>query len=77
MVYLFTNYRCELRIVSDANLFFVETILKHLGLKDYFFEINTNPSFVDRERLRIFPHHDFNECSHGCTGLCSPNMCKV
>ena len=69
--------RCDLKIVSDANLFFIETILKHLGLEDCFSEINTNPSFVDEEgRLRIFPHHDFTSSSHGCS-LCPPNMCKV
>ncbi|KAJ6430688.1 hypothetical protein OIU84_021972 [Salix udensis] len=67
---------CELRIVSDANMFFIETILKHLGLKDYFSEINTNPGFVDEAgRLRISPCHDFTQSSHGCS-LCPPNMCK-
>ncbi|RVX17078.1 Inorganic pyrophosphatase 2 [Vitis vinifera] len=67
---------CDLKIVSDANLFFIETILKHLGVMDCFSEINTNPSFVDEEgRLRIFPHHDFTSSSHGCS-LCPPNMCK-
>ncbi|KAK3220165.1 hypothetical protein Dsin_014135 [Dipteronia sinensis] len=67
---------CELRILSDANMFFIETILNHHGLKDYFSEINTNPSFVDEEgRLRILPYHDFTTSSHGCC-LCPPNMCK-
>ncbi|KAF9614026.1 hypothetical protein IFM89_014826 [Coptis chinensis] len=67
---------CDLRILSDANLFFIETILKHHGLIDYFSEINTNPSYVDEEgRLRIFPYHDFSTSSHGCQ-LCPPNMCK-
>uniref|UniRef100_A0A6M2EVV9 Uncharacterized protein n=1 Tax=Populus davidiana TaxID=266767 RepID=A0A6M2EVV9_9ROSI len=67
---------CELRIVSDANMFFIETILKHLGLQDYFSEINTNPGFVDeQERLRISPYHDFTQSSH-CCSLCPPNMCK-
>jgi len=67
---------CELRIVSDANLFFIETILKHHGLINYFSEINTNPGYVDETgRLRISPYHDFNSCSHGCD-LCPPNMCK-
>ncbi|KAK7835668.1 inorganic pyrophosphatase 2, partial [Quercus suber] len=40
---------CDLRIVSDANAFFIETILKHHGLINCFSEINTNPSFIDRE----------------------------
>nr|XP_010924487.1 inorganic pyrophosphatase 2 [Elaeis guineensis] len=67
---------CELRVVSDANLFFIETILKHHGLLEYFSEINTNPSYVDEEgRLRIFPYHDFTTSLHGCS-LCLPNMCK-
>ncbi|GFY97150.1 inorganic pyrophosphatase 1 [Actinidia rufa] len=50
--------------------------LGHLGLMDYFSEINTNPSYVDEEgRLRIFPCHDFHSSPHGCN-LCPPNMCK-
>ncbi|GMH03745.1 hypothetical protein Nepgr_005584 [Nepenthes gracilis] len=66
----------ELRIVSDANRFFIETILNHMGLRNYFSEINTNPSYVDEEgRLRISPYHDFSKSSHGCN-LCPPNMCK-
>ncbi|KAF5745484.1 hypothetical protein HS088_TW07G01069 [Tripterygium wilfordii] len=67
---------CDLRIVSDANLFFIKTILEHHGLTDSFSEINTNPGFVDEQgRLRIFPFHDFTNSSHGCS-LCPPNMCK-
>ncbi|KAK9281219.1 hypothetical protein L1049_004114 [Liquidambar formosana] len=47
---------CDLKIVSDANLFFIETILEHHGLRNYFSEIYTNPSFVDEEgRLRDLP----------------------
>nr|KAJ0214378.1 hypothetical protein LSAT_V11C400195150 [Lactuca sativa] len=62
---------CDLRVVSDANTFFIETILKHLGIRECFSEINTNPGFVDDEgKLRILPFHD-----HGCN-LCPPNMCK-
>lgn len=68
---------CDLRIVSDANMFFIETILDHLGLRDYFSEINTNPGYVDEQgRLRILPHHDFTKSPHGCTNPCPPNMCK-
>ncbi|KAM3217629.1 inorganic pyrophosphatase 1-like [Capsicum annuum] len=65
---------CDLKIVSDANLFFVETILEHSGIKDCFSEINTNPSYVDDEgKLRIRPYHDFD---HKCNNPCPPNMCK-
>ncbi|OIW15898.1 hypothetical protein TanjilG_04433 [Lupinus angustifolius] len=67
---------CDLRIVSDANTFFIETILRHLGIREYFSEINTNPAYVGEDgRLRILPYHDFKNCSHGCN-LCPPNMCK-
>ncbi|MCD9640711.1 Inorganic pyrophosphatase 1 [Datura stramonium] len=67
---------CDLRVVSDANVFFIETILKHLGIRDCFSEINTNPGYVDEEgRLQILPYVDFQTSSHGCN-LCPPNMCK-
>ncbi|XP_057535254.1 inorganic pyrophosphatase 1-like [Amaranthus tricolor] len=59
---------CDLRIVSDANMFFIETILDFLGIKDCFSEINTNPGYVDeQERLRILPYHDFTKSPHGCS----------
>uniref|UniRef100_A0A0D9V516 Uncharacterized protein n=1 Tax=Leersia perrieri TaxID=77586 RepID=A0A0D9V516_9ORYZ len=69
---------CDLRILSDANRFFIETILDHHGLRGYFSEINTNPSHVDADgRLRIAPYHDFHAGPHGCgLGICPPNMCK-
>ncbi|XVF86789.1 hypothetical protein PTKIN_Ptkin18bG0070800 [Pterospermum kingtungense] len=68
---------CDLKIVSDANVFFIDTILEHHGLRECFSEINTNPGFVDEQgRLRIFPHHDFTKSPHGCHNPCPPNMCK-
>ncbi|GFP86130.1 inorganic pyrophosphatase 2 [Phtheirospermum japonicum] len=68
---------CDLRIVSDANMFFIETIVDHLGIKNCFSEINTNPGYVDKQgRLRIPPFVDFHLCPHGCS-RCPPNMCKV
>jgi phosphoethanolamine/phosphocholine phosphatase len=69
---------CDLRVLSDANRFFIETILDHHGLRGYFSEINTNPSRVDADgRLRIAPYHDFHAGPHGCgVGTCPPNMCK-
>ncbi|XP_022147549.1 thiamine phosphate phosphatase-like protein [Momordica charantia] len=66
---------CDLRIISDANQFFIETILKHHGVLGCFSKIYTNPTFVDgKGRLRILPFHD-NSTSHGCN-LCPSNMCK-
>ncbi|KAG2305374.1 hypothetical protein Bca4012_061916 [Brassica carinata] len=65
---------CELRIVSDANTLFIETILEHLKIREYFSEINTNPGLVDEQgRLIISPYH--TKSSHGCS-RCPPNMCK-
>ncbi|KAL5997662.1 hypothetical protein ACLOJK_008592 [Asimina triloba] len=67
---------CDLRVVSDANSFFIETILKHHGVLEYFSVINSNPAFDDKNgKLRNLPYHDFNSSPHGCN-LCSPNMCK-
>ncbi|CAK9310637.1 unnamed protein product [Citrullus colocynthis] len=67
---------CDLRIVSDANTFFIDTILDHLGIRECFSEINTNPCLVDEEgRLRNFAIHNFYKSSDGCN-LCPPNMCK-
>eukprot|EP00252_Welwitschia_mirabilis_P017669 TRINITY_DN3910_c0_g1_i2.p1 TRINITY_DN3910_c0_g1~~TRINITY_DN3910_c0_g1_i2.p1 ORF type:complete len:162 (+),score=26.46 TRINITY_DN3910_c0_g1_i2:172-657(+) len=68
---------CDLRIISDANSFFIKTILQSHDLLHYFTEVKTNPAFVDDAgRLRIGPCHPFNEKCHGCS-LCPPNMCKV
>lgn len=67
---------CDLRIISDANQFFIETILECHGLLGCFSQIVTNPSFVDGDgRLGIFPYHDVGSPSHGCN-LCPPNLCK-
>ncbi|KAK6236452.1 hypothetical protein QUC31_020220 [Theobroma cacao] len=67
---------CDLRIVSDANQFFIEKILEYQGLLGCFSKIYTNPSFVDEEgRLRIFPYHDSTLSPHGCS-LCPSNLCK-
>ncbi|KAL2337978.1 hypothetical protein Fmac_012424 [Flemingia macrophylla] len=66
---------CELKIVSDANIFFIETILKHHGVWSCFSEVIANPSHVNEGRLKICPYHDYLKSSHGCI-LCPPNMCK-
>ncbi|GLJ23474.1 hypothetical protein SUGI_0444700 [Cryptomeria japonica] len=67
---------CDLRIVSDANIFFIKTILETHDLLQYFTEIKTNPAYVEESgRLRICPFHPLTEDPHGCN-LCPPNMCK-
>ncbi|KAF0919626.1 hypothetical protein E2562_030740 [Oryza meyeriana var. granulata] len=69
---------CDLRILSDANRFFIDAVLDHHGLRGYFSEVTTNTSRVDAVgRLRIAPYHDFHAAPHGCClGTCPPNMCK-
>ncbi|KAB1209298.1 Inorganic pyrophosphatase 3 [Morella rubra] len=67
---------CDLRVISDANQFFIETILEHHEVLGCFSQIYTNPSFVDEGgRLRIFPFHDLSSSPHACK-LCPANMCK-
>jgi 2,3-diketo-5-methylthio-1-phosphopentane phosphatase len=69
--------RCDLKVVSDANAFFIETVLEHHGVLGCFSEINTTPARVDADgRLRISPFHDPTSSPHGCS-LCPENMCKV
>ncbi|RCV04816.1 hypothetical protein SETIT_1G031100v2 [Setaria italica] len=71
---------CELRVLSDANAFFIETVLAHHGLAGYFSGTDTNPAHVDGAgRLRIRPYHEFAAPApgHGCAlPSCPPNMCK-
>lgn len=72
-----SDFRCDLRILSDANVFFIDTILDHLDIKDCFSHVTSNPGYVNEEgRLRISPYVDFESSPHGCS-LCPPNMCKV
>ncbi|CAN8230072.1 unnamed protein product [Cochlearia groenlandica] len=67
---------CDLKIVSDANKFFIEKILEKHGLLDCFSEIYTNPASVDEDgKLRIFPYHSDASFQHSCN-LCPPNLCK-
>lgn len=64
----------ELQIISDANIFFIETILSLYDLKHHFTEIHTNPAHVDEQGvLRIQPYQ--KPPAHQC-GLCPSNMCK-
>ncbi|KAK4381708.1 Inorganic pyrophosphatase 2 [Sesamum angolense] len=65
---------CDLKVVSDSNLFYIKTILEHNGVYNCFSEITTNPALVDGGRLRIFPYHDAAS-SHGCD-LCPPTYAR-
>lgn len=68
---------CDLRIISDANLFYIQTILEHHNLLGCFSEINTNPTFVDEKGcLHVTPFHDSTTLPPHACQLCPPNMCK-
>ncbi|XP_071776454.2 putative phosphatase phospho1 [Centroberyx gerrardi] len=61
----------ELVVVSDANMYFIETWLEHVGALHLFRRIFTNPASFDASgRLVLLPFH-----SHSCS-CCPENMCK-
>lgn len=61
----------ELVVVSDANMYFIETWLECAGVRHLFSQIFTNPgSFDDSGKLVLQPFH-----SHDCAA-CPDNMCK-
>ncbi|XP_028332078.1 probable phosphatase phospho1 [Gouania willdenowi] len=61
----------EMVVVSDANMYFIESWLKHEGVRHLFTKVFTNPaSFDDTGRLVLRPFH-----SHSCA-RCPSNMCK-
>ncbi|XP_056153714.1 probable phosphatase phospho1 [Lampris incognitus] len=61
----------ELVVVSDANMYFIETWLEHATVRHLFQRIFTNPASFDAAgRLVLLPFH-----SHSCP-RCPENMCK-
>ncbi|MCO5594893.1 hypothetical protein L7F22_048928 [Adiantum nelumboides] len=67
---------CELRIISDANTFFIEAALAHHGLDAIFTEIHSNPAWIDA--MGCLHYDDFHGQAlppHTCP-LCPLNMCK-
>ncbi len=64
-------------IVSDANTFLIESILKHYELEKYFNAVHTNPShFDENDQLRVRWHHDHQIKGHHNCSFCPKNMCK-
>ncbi|XP_029383502.1 probable phosphatase phospho1 [Echeneis naucrates] len=61
----------ELVVISDANMYFIETWLERAGVRSLFRKIFTNPASFDATgRLVLLPFHS-HSCSH-----CPDNMCK-
>ena len=65
----------EIVVLSDANTYYITTILERHGLAPLVTEVITNPSRWDGGTLRVAPHHDAGRPPHGCA-LCPPNLCK-
>lgn len=64
----------ELRVISDANVFFIQTVLASHQLEQYFTVVHSNPAHInDLGVLRIHPYH--SSPPHVCP-ICPPNMCK-
>ncbi|KAF7642274.1 hypothetical protein LDENG_00261050 [Lucifuga dentata] len=61
----------ELVVISDANMYFIETWLEQAGVRQLFQKIFSNPaSFDATNQLVLLPFH-----SHSCS-CCPDNMCK-
>ncbi|KAI8075053.1 phosphatase phospho-type [Gongronella butleri] len=65
-------------ILSDANSFFIETILEAYGVRDLVHHIITNPAHLDDHtgRLRIERRRPQSAPPHQCPHPCTPNICK-
>ncbi|CAO3587082.1 unnamed protein product [Absidia cylindrospora] len=64
-------------ILSDANTYFIETILKAYGVRDLVHDIITNPAYYDDiQRLRIHRRILATAPPHQCPHVCAINICK-
>ncbi|KAF9115904.1 hypothetical protein BGX27_005785 [Mortierella sp. AM989] len=76
-LHLMKSQGAELCIISDANTFYIDTILKAHGLDHLFTSIITNPAhFDDHGRLHVARFHGLDKEPHGCKLPCHPNLCK-
>lgn len=67
-----------LTIISDANQYYIETILKYYEIYNLFTKITTNYSYIiqdnNHERLQILPYQPDDQ-PHNCPN-CPLNLCK-
>ncbi|KAI8373291.1 phosphatase phospho-type [Blakeslea trispora] len=64
-------------LLSDANNFYIETILEAYGVRDCVTEIITNFAYEDEQgRLRIRRYIQSSDLQHNCKNPCSVNICK-
>ena len=62
----------EVLILSDANTWYIESILKSLNIEHLFTEVISNRVIWKESTCRICPYH---QESHACE-QCPPNLCK-
>ncbi|ORZ38448.1 putative phosphatase-domain-containing protein [Catenaria anguillulae PL171] len=72
---------CIVVILSDANTFFIETILEHYNVRHCVHTIITNLSTFqrtpsDRDILVVHPLQGTHD-PHGCVHKCPSNLCKA
>ncbi|MFS7921697.1 putative inorganic diphosphatase [Helianthus anomalus] len=68
---------CEMKVLSNANQFFIETILKNNGVFVCVSGVISNQTVMDEEgKLRIFPYNGKHYFPHGYK-YCPANLCKV
>ncbi|KAG2223122.1 hypothetical protein INT45_005678 [Circinella minor] len=64
-------------ILSDANTFFIDIILRAHGLRDHIADIITNPAYTDDQgRLRVKRRILVTDPQHNCPNTCTVNICK-
>eukprot|EP00960_Hanusia_phi_P017356 511170-Hanusia_phi.AAC.1 len=63
----------DLRILSDANSFFIEEVLRPKGILGSFSRIVTNPVTLEGDRIVVSPFH---KDEHPGSSSSPPNLCK-
>jgi pyridoxal phosphate phosphatase PHOSPHO2 len=67
----------HIAILSDANTFYIDTILKHHGVLHLIQKVVTNKGYFDENnRLRVGRFHDRSLPPHSCAIGCPANLCK-
>lgn len=64
-----------LMIASDANTFYINEILRHFNILQYFERIFTNYGIIEDGKLTVSRYVPADTC-HGCS-QCPANLCKV
>ncbi|KAI8145835.1 phosphatase phospho-type [Fennellomyces sp. T-0311] len=64
-------------ILSDANTFFIDVILRANGVRDLVSDIITNPAYIDDQgRVRVNRLLLASAPPHNCPNTCTVNICK-